>query len=268
MSNERSVQALSRGLRVLECLSSHPSLAFSALHRMCGFSKGALVRALVTLEREGWVSRRLVDGHYHLCGQILLSPHPESELERLASLAAVHLKNLQQRMIWPSDVAVCTGESMVILDSSRRISPLRLNHHVLAERPSMLWSAMGRAYLAHCSERERRLILRRLRSSGHADDAAVADNTWVTRVIKETKRRGYGVREVGYASPDNRFPGQLGAIAVPIRAGARVLGSLSCVWVESATSREQIVKQHLTTLRVAAEEIGAAFACGGFRKSR
>lgn len=264
MSADDSVQALARGLRILRHLQAHASLGFAELQGLTGLSKGALTRALATLRQEGWVSRRLIDNRYHLDVPAQPQDAAGQLLERLAALAAPEIARLQDRMIWPSDIAICKGGSMLILDSSRALSPLRLDRKVVTASPSMLWSAMGRAYLAHCPVSERSRITQILRASGQPDDEIAADRAWVARVLKATREQGYGVREEGYLSPDNRFPGQLGAIAVPVFAGERVFGSLSCVWLTEATSREQIVARHLAGLRTAAQRIGHRLAEHGF----
>lgn len=266
MAEADSVESLVRGLRVLRHLQSDGALSFMELQRLTALSKGALTRSLNTLRHEGWIAKRLIDNRYQVCASTQPQTRSDSIQEQLAALAAPVIARMQERMIWPSDISVCDGDCMVILDSSRALSPLRLNRKVVSARPTMLWSAMGRAYLAHCPTSERRRILVRLRKSARPDDAIAGDRARVARLLRETRRQGYGVREDGYLSPDNKFPGQLSAIAVPVFVGTEVLGALSCVWLTAVATRAQIVERHLAGLQAAARQIGARFDDHGFRR--
>lgn len=117
-----------------------------------------------------------------------------------------------------------------------------------ALRLPMLRSAAGRAYLAWCPANEQRLILESLRASGHPDDARSHDPQWVRSLIANTRRRGYGERQ-------EELVERTGAIAIPIRLGARVAACLSITFIASALTPQQAARRHLDVLRASAHEI-------------
>lgn len=261
-----AIQSLSRGLRVLTLLSRGESLGFSQLQRECGLSKAATARILQTLEYEGWVSRRMVDGRYRLSAQAPIVDATRHAQSRLAELAADPLRQMHMETLWPSDIAVCDGAKMVFLESNRGAGPFTINRQIMGLHPRMLWSAVGRTYLAFCPPQERRLILENLAASDHPDDEKVGDTPWVRRVIKETRTQGYGLRATDYPSPDQVYVGQLSAIAVPVRARNRVVACLSLIWILNMATREQIVGSYLALMRKTADAIGLRFERHGFDK--
>lgn len=265
-SEDSPLRTLARGLQVIELLQAGDGLGFLELHRATGLPKASLTRILRTLESAGWVSRRLADGVYRYARQAPQAPPGDTERARLSALATPHLERLQRDLLWPSDISVCDGQKMVILESNRASSPFTINRRIMGLHPRMLWSAVGRAYLAHCPPGERRRILEQLALSGHPDDAAVHDIAWVQEVLAQTRKRGYGVRAPGYESPDQSKPGQLNAIAVPVRSEGRVVACLSLIWIASMMDEERIVQAYLQRLTAAAAQIGASLARHGYAR--
>lgn len=265
-ADDAPLRTLSRGLQVIELLQASDGLGFLELHRASGLPKASLTRILRTLESSGWISRRLADGHYRYAHRAQGVAPGDAERSRLSALATPHLERLQRQLLWPSDISVCDGEKMVILESNRASSPFTINRRVMGLHPRMLWSAVGRVYLAHCLPGERRRILDNLERSEHPDDAAVKDSAWVRQVLSQTRRRGYGVRAPGYESPDQNAPGQLNAIAVPVRSDGRVVACLSLIWIASMMDEERIVQSCLQRLTAAATQVGDSLARHGYVK--
>lgn len=265
-ADDAPLRTLSRGLQVIELLQAGDGLGFLELHRATGLPKASLTRILRTLEAAGWVSRRLADGHYRYARQSQATAPGDAERVRLSALATPHLERLQRQLMWPSDISVCDGEKMVILESNRASSPFTINRRIMGLHPRMLWSAVGRVYLAHCLPAERRRILDNLARSEHPDDAAVQDSAWVREVLSQTRRHGYGVRAPGYESPDQNEPGQLNAIAVPVRSEGRVVACLSLIWIARMMDEERIVQSCLQRLSAAASQIGDSLARHGYLK--
>ncbi|NML30225.1 helix-turn-helix domain-containing protein [Paraburkholderia antibiotica] len=261
-----AIQSLARGLRVLALLGSGASFGFLQLQRESGLSKATTARILQTLEHEGWVSRRMVDGRYHLSGPTQATDAMTLALGRLTELAAEPLRRMQRETLWPSDISICDGFKMVILESNRGNGPLTINRRIMGLHPRMLWSAVGRAYLAACPLRERQRILKNLASSAHPDDLQVANKAWVRQVLADTESQGYGMRAADYPSPDQAFPGQLSALAVPIRVRGHVIACLSLIWIVSMANHRQIAGSYLELMRRTADAIGVEFEKHGFDK--
>lgn len=252
MQGLKMVRALQRGLQVLEAVNRRRHAALAELHEDTGLPKATLLRLLLTLEQGGYVRRGVGDGRYRLTRNILrFSPSTETP-DRVAEIAAPVLDRLCRDIVWPSDVAVLSGTVMEIRETSRVLSPLLINRVFLGYQVPILPSAMGQAYLAACPADECEDILERLRRSPLAEDQLARDRRAVTRLLAETRVRGYGLRQ-------DEYFGQLGnsAIAVAIRGHARVHGCISLLWVKGVLKADDVASQHLARLQAAAAEIAA-----------
>ena len=77
-------------------------------------------------------------------------------------------------------------------------------------------------------------------------------------ILAEVRARGYGTRDAahtgGYYGGPPHADGLL-AMAVPLRDGPRVLGSINIVWLRTASTVEAFAARHLFDLQAAAAEI-------------
>lgn len=82
---------------------------------------------------------------------------------------------------------------------------------------------------------------------------------WVQRVLEETRRQGYAIRDADYGADFDRTKREsddaLVAIAVPIRAGDRVVATMNLLWSERVASHREIARRYLKDLKAAAEDI-------------
>ena len=252
MVRVKSVRALERGLQVLEHVRAIEAISLDDLHRRTRLPRATLLRALKTLEQNGWVQRARHSGAYRL-GPKLSNTIMLSERQRsLADLAGPVLDELGKKAMWPSDVGICRSNAMLILESSRRNSPFVINRNVVGRRPNLLRSAMGRAYLAFCPADERERLLERLRRSTNPDDRIAGAALAVGRILQETRARGYGVREAGYWAGADDFGGELSSIAVPVMIGDNVIACISLLWIAGTITVEDFAATHLRPLHEAA----------------
>jgi IclR family mhp operon transcriptional activator len=217
-------------------------------------AKATLLRSLRTLEDGGFLTRRLADGGY-LPLVALAEPQPAARWLPLTEAAGAALEALARAIAWPTDLGVRDGATMVVLESNRRLSSIRVNRQALGARPHMLWSAMGRAYLSHCPDAEREEVLAALRGSAAPEDRAARNRRLVEKLLAATRGQGYGVRDPRYGVLDVGAARRVSAIAVPVRQGARVLACINCVWLADVMDEAEIVSQHLPALQRAAAEI-------------
>lgn len=251
----KSIRALARGLEVFKALHQRRSASLQDLHGDTGLSKPTLLRILKTLE-EGGVSRRSPsDGRYRVSASVRFFGQNLGEEDAIAEQAAPVLDLLCRDVLWPSDLSIYKDGAMEILESSRHQTPFMVNRDRIGYRVHMLMSAMGRAYLAFSPTAERKAILTRLSRSGDPYDHAARNPAGVLADLARDRARGYAVREAGYGRWGLSERSQADAIAVPVLQGKRVAACLSLSWAAGATSREQIVAQHLDRLQIAAMEI-------------
>lgn len=253
----KRVEALARGLRVLNAVETAAGASLHELHRKTGLPKATLLRSLRTLEDAGFVARRLADGAY-LPGRPATGGRSiSSRWLPLIEAAGPSLEALGRAIPWPTDLGVRDGTAMLVLESNRRLSPIQVNRKALGARPHMLWSAMGRAYLAYCPPAEREEIVAALRASGAPEDRLARNANRVERLLAQTRAQGYGMRDAGYGVLDVGARRQVSAIAVPVRRGEAVIACVNCVWLIDALSERQVAQRHLDALLDAAKEIGS-----------
>lgn len=260
MPRVEKIQGLQRGLRVLKFLQSQPIASLHEIFIATRVSKPSLVRVLNTLEGEGLVSRRLADGRYRLnaSGGVV---RRHDRYDPVAEAAAPVLFRLCQKVKWPSDLFVPAGDYMEGRETSRPLSPFvvrTVQGSIIGARISWLMTGTGRDYLAWCPENERDRILHRLRRSDKPCDRLARDPKRLARILAETRRRGYGIRDPGFVGGRYGDPPQddgLMGIAMALRDGPRVYGAINIIWIKTAFTVDEFATRHLADLQAAAREI-------------
>lgn len=259
----KRVEALARGLRVLKLVNARPGASLQELSRHTGEAKATLLRALRTLEDGGFVARRLADGAYLPAGAGATPAQPSPRWLPLTKAAGPCLEALARSIPWPTDLGVRDALGMLVLESNRRLSSIAVNRQALGARPHMLWSAMGRAYLAWCPDAEREEILAALRASRAPEDRPAANRSALARLLADTRRRGYAVRDPRYGVLDIGSPRRVSAIAVPACGDAGVLACINCVWLPGVQREEEVVARYLAPLQRTALEIASRLRSAG-----
>lgn len=258
--DETGIRAVARAIAVLRALQDGGPATLADLHRRTALPKPSLLRLLATLEAERAVWRAQGDALWRAAVELRPSAILRPADQALIDAAMPALDALRHAVVWPSDLAVRDGERMRLLETTRRASGLAVNRDEIGLRIDMLRSAVGRAYLGACGERERAAIARLLaQRQRRALDAVLAD---ITQAVEEFTRQGYAVRVRGFGGHDEaieRFDDQLDAIAVPIVAAGRALGSINVVWLRRVDRRAAVVARHLPRLQAARAAIAAAF---------
>lgn len=252
----KQIRALMRGLQVIESMNqSDFPMSLNEIHKVTKLDRATLLRILQTLEDAGWVYRGLGDNCYRITYQIHELGLKVSTNDALAQLAVPVLEKLQGELVWPSDIAIYNGTSMEIVETTRKRTPFIINREIMGARPDMLQSAMGRAYIAFCPDREREAILYRLRNSDTKDGELARKETRVKALLNDIRNKGYAEREAGYWGNVGNYGGQVSAIAVPIMLMDEVQATMNLVWLTGTSDQVQIEEVYLPHLQRAAAEI-------------
>ncbi|MCC7464242.1 MAG: helix-turn-helix domain-containing protein [Gammaproteobacteria bacterium] len=256
----KTIRALDRGLEVLQVLLTSSACSLRDLHKITRLSKATLTRILMTLAQRGLVWQRIADGAW-LPSHTLRANAARFDADgQLQEVAGPILESLVERVKWPSVLAVPRLTWMEVLETN---APRAYFHEVhlgpVGYRAHLLQSAPGRAYLAHCSAAERDAVLQRLRLSGDPADAIAKDTGLVERVLEQTRRQGFGQRELHFGSyyarggPD--ADDTYASIAVPINVAERVIGCVNLTWIARTATAGEIASRHLPDLKAAAAQI-------------
>jgi IclR family mhp operon transcriptional activator len=259
MTGVKTIRSLERGLQVLRALQEQPISSLHDINHRTRIPKPTLLRILRTLEGSGAVSRRLADGHYRISATLTHLTRKRDRYDSVAEAAAPVLDRLCRKISWPSDLMVPAGDHMEIRETSRVRTPFStafINDRI-GTPVNWVLSAVGRAYLAHCPDRERDRILAILRRTDLAENRLAHDHKRFQQILTETRARGYGVRDPSFTGGayGRQAPDGLAGIAVPLLHGKRIYGVINIIWTKAAKSVEQMAQEHLDDLRSAAAEI-------------
>jgi DNA-binding IclR family transcriptional regulator len=217
------VTALARGLDVLSAFRSRDRmLGNQELARRCGLPKSTISRLTYTLTRQGYLVPA-TDGKgatgYRLGSAVLAlggAMLARMDMRQMARPLMQDLADSSQAMV---SLGVRDRFSMIYVENCRSESALTLSLDVGSRIP-LAQTAMGRAYLAGCSDSERSDLMERIRAH---DEAA-----WpVTRAGIELALAHY--REHGCCASFGDWQKDVNAIAAAFRPeGGRAVMVVSC----------------------------------------
>ena len=247
--SQRSVatRAVLRTVEVLRAMNEHNGARVAELHRATGIPRPSLYRVLETLSTCGYVRKREND-RYELTARIRALSSGFKDEDWIREIALPVLQQLQQEIVWPTDIVVFDDDEVVLAETTRRNSPLTIDKFRPGARLPLLRSATGRAYLAFCPEAERRAILERLGATRTPENARARDRRYVAGLVTRTRSNGYGEQH-GEIDP------KVAGIAVPVIAGGRVAACVNITFIASALTCAEAARRYLESLKRAARRI-------------
>lgn len=248
----RNVQGLSRGLSILRAisLSANGWASIAELSAITGLHRTTVRRMLETLQAEGYVRRSASDDSYRLNQKVRQLSDGFTDDEWISEVANPILGELLQKVVWPSDLSTLDGDCMLVRETTHRFSPLSFHRAMIRQRMPILFTAAGRAYLAYCSEEERRQILQLL-VAGNDEQASFARNrVLVGQMLEKVRRQGYATNEGEWSQQS-----KIAAIALPVRHKEHVLAAINIVFLKKAVSVAEAGERLLPHLRAAVEKI-------------
>lgn len=237
-----------RTLTLLRYLNRNNCATVSEIFKTTGISRPALYRILDAMIESGHVARGHVKGTYVLTSLVRELSDGFKEEDWISELAAPVLSKLQQKVLWPTELATLHNTRMYLRDSTRRQSPLVIDGETVGRDIPVLETSLGMAFIAHCSFAERQNIL-------HALGLHPTDKAHVRRLeaaFKEIRRKGYASRYKGVIEGTLY---QTSSIAVPIVYSDAVLAAICITFIASALSVEDAVARYLAALQDASLEI-------------
>ena len=257
MPSYEPVEALLRGLRVLQAVNRRGPCRVADLQPDLDINRPTLIRMLETLMAAGYVSRSAQGALYSatpLCRKLSCGFRLDKEI---GARAEPILARLQHRAGWPCDVAICDGVETVTVANSPKESRLAFNRPIGWTAP-VLATSLGRAYISHCPAEERAAILSRLRDEpGSWNDLA--------RDPKAGESLFRSIRQCGYATLDpqraaSSYQPNLRTIGVPVLVGGYAVASMNFIFVSQVIDFDEGVRTLLQPLKEAAAELGQALA--------
>lgn len=263
----KSIQSLSRGLRVLQLLQASGALSLKDLHRLSGVPKASLLRILKTLCQEGAVWQRMADNAYvpsFSLTELAARTDRETEIVEAASPVLEQLSAVAQ---WPSVLAVPRLTHMEVIETNASRAVVEdVPLGPVGFQVNMLLSASGRAYISACEDATREAILERLRRSQRPGDRLSRNPDYVNKVLEQTRARGFAFRDPDFggnfdkgreAVDDGRD-----SLAVAIRLGSHVPGVINITWSRRVFTRDTAANRFTSPVQDAAQSIANKLSGG------
>lgn len=238
----KEIHAVMKGLELLEAASDLGWAKVGELATYTGINRGTLYRLIHTLEIMGYVTRRAEDGAISLTDRVGRLADGVRQEDLTAQMLSPLMRELTERVMWPSDFATFVAGQMVILASSHKHSAVSVHRRLIGKTRPLLRSALGLAYLSSLTPDALQRTLDIARRTGALDADEIASLPQVHRAIAEVHHRGYAV-SVGLVEQN------ISAIAVPVRLGRKTLGAVNIVYFRSAMSSAEAASAYLRPLR-------------------
>jgi IclR family mhp operon transcriptional activator len=193
VTHNDDARGVTRTLAVLRALNTHNGATVTQLSRVTRISRPALYRILDALVHNGYVAADPDRKTYCLTYLVRSLSDGFRDEHWISEIAGPVMNDLQRSVLWPTDLATFANYEMRLRDTTRRQSPLVIDRSAVGAQLSFLRSALGLAYLAHCPASERGAILEMLQRPGHPDHGLASDTVRVLRLLREVRRRGYGL---------------------------------------------------------------------------
>jgi IclR family mhp operon transcriptional activator len=241
----RPVEAIARGLTVLEALSDTGWASISELRDMTGIDRSSLYRIAETLIRLGYVTRREDDRLLALTSKAHRLGEGLKTDDLVAQAVAPHMRALTAKILWPSDFASFHLGAVRIRHSTHRLSPMSVHSRMVGKERSLMYSSLGKAILSAMSEDEIRQASLILRTKNPREADMIANPERVAKAAQEVYRLGYAL-SVGQSQEN------ISAIAVPLHAGGRLYGAVNIIFFRSSATPAEIAERHLDDLKACA----------------
>lgn len=226
------VEAACRVLDILKIVNEMRIATINGIHELTGIPKSTVVRMLETLMAQGYVARDNMCGGYRVTHNVQYLSSGYDRVSRVIEIARPFAIDLTRRINWPIGLGVPDGDAIAIQFWTGTISPWAHTNTVLGLRPEFYHSAMGRAYMAHCSEEQRERRIQQLRDDPELNFTEQSESAFRT-VLERIRADGYAIRN------PKTPPFRTLTIGMPLRDGNEVgaLVSLS-IYRTSIKTRE------------------------------
>ena len=237
---KRGAEACARwsaGWRCLIAMNRRKLPSVVELARDTRLPRPTIYRLLETLNRAGFVARSSPADRFCLTPKVRSLSDGFLEDDWIAEIAAPLMAQFTRDLVWPAALMTFEQGRMLVRETTHEASVLSIDHGMVGRSLPMLRTAAGRCYLACCPGQR---TARRFSKCSHARRAGRS------RRPRDSDRVGAlldAIRTKGFAIQDREINPKATGMAIPIRAGSRILGCLSLIWISSALTIAEAERQ-------------------------
>lgn len=243
------VESVQRALRILTYLSGAHVASVRDIHNETGLPKPTIVRMLDTLISEGFVARDNMCGGYHVTHKVRDLGAGYEGIAELIEVARPFAIELTAKIKWPVGLGTFDDDAMLIRFWTGTISPWVHANRLVGSRARLLTSAMGRAYVAFCSDAHRDAIIGMMRAEG-TEISNDTDEAEYRRLLANVRSAGYALR-----APETE-PKRNTTVAVPVLQRDGIpLAAITVSFFTSAVPKREVFAQIVEPLRERVKQI-------------
>lgn len=250
MNPHRNVRALVRGLELLRLLNSAGNASIQQLSAASGIHRTTIYRLLNTMREAGYVSVNEADGTFRPTSLVRLLSGGFHDDTWIREAAYPALAALTRKILWPTNMLTPHGDIMVCSESTHHLSPFSVHRAIVGTRYPFPTTSFGKAYLAFCTEEERKALLDLLARSAEPANRVATDSRLIARIIRQTRKDGYG-------SAIDAIVKGISSIALPVRVADRTIGCVNIAFFTSALTPVEAAAKYLADLKICGSEVEA-----------
>jgi IclR family mhp operon transcriptional activator len=254
MPSFEPIIALQRGLNVLAEVSRGKSVSVKTLYEQTGLHKATVIRMLETLMASGYVAKTARSTYVPTARTLLLSQGYDL-VARVNDIAGPVLAEFRRAIAWPSDIALYSDDSMIVVQTSRDRGPLYFQRDA-GYRAPILVTSLGQAYLAFCNSVQRAQIIDKLAAIPAPRNDLARRRVTLERKLAEVRANGFATMHRSYS--EQEYGGKVWAMAVPVRDARYLYASINILTLSEAYSEKEAIRRFLMPLQEIAGRLGRA----------
>jgi IclR family transcriptional regulator, mhp operon transcriptional activator len=242
-----TVESIARGLHVLRTVSKFHIVTIGDIFAETKIPKPTIVRVLETLISEGYVARDNLCGGYRItskANELGLGYNGISQIIETARPIAVALT---ERTQWPVGIGTPDNDAIWLRFSTAALCK-RATAVSLGWRLDLFYTAMGRAYLAFCTDAERERVFKARLDAGVS---ARSDEAKIRELLPE-------IREKGFAARGDTRTVSASSVAAPIFGRGTLLAVVNLSYFKEAARPHTLRAEAASSLLETRAKIEAA----------
>lgn len=246
------VRALARGLAILRYVNAAGAAKPSDIGAALNIPRSTVYRLLQTLEEHKYVALSSSDNRVRVTRLAASLGDSYEVSSRLCQIVGPLFGEFGPKLVWPLVFSIYDDAAMLIEETTHGRSSLSVDRDMIGARVPMLRTSAGRAYLAHCGDEERELIIDHIRRLDNEEDRPFLVETTLRQMLARPAERGFALRVSGEFRP------KTASVSVPVLSSSGVIGCISLIWVHGAMSSELAISKYLPSMQEIARRLADA----------
>lgn len=194
-NNEIKVKSLQKALEILNLFTDKPVLGVTEISEYFGLYKSTVHNILSTLKVMEYLEQDEETGKYRLGIQIFNLSKAMADTYSITKIAMPYMQELSNITGQRCYLAVPYRWEVLYLEAMYPAESVELMRSILGERAQMYCTGLGKAMLAHMSEREIREYIEEHDLTAFTENS-ITDKSVLMEELVRTRQRGYAIDDM------------------------------------------------------------------------